>query len=379
MPRRRAQQQAIARLHQMACLDFSGPQLVASVLHELRRVVAFDSGGYFHPGDGGLLDAYLESPAVQAVMPDYFDPRILRSESRILCRSLLSFTDIARYQRGPWALEPGQILTVPRAALYRSEYYEAIMRPADLSTWVAMVLCTPQGRGLGLLTLYRNTGAPPFAREEVDTLARLEACLARALQPGELDADDSEVQSSGLLVVTREGRLLWISPEAEHLLPLAFGWRWRAVGAAAASAGGPLPQVLQRLLHQLRWVRRGKTDASLPQMEWHNASGWFSLRATQLTAAGGEPLEDAVALHITRRVARGTRLLAALQPLALSGRQHEMAYWMARGCAESQIAMRMGISAPTVVYHRRALYERLQVQDRQGLLTRLHAMTPARA
>lgn len=371
MPRRRAQQQAIARLHQMACLDFNGPQLIAPVLQELRRIVAFDSGGYFYPHGGGALDAYLESSALQAVMPDYFDPRVLRSEGQILCRSLLSFSEIVRYQRGPRALELGQLLTVPRTALYRSDYYEAIMRPADLSTWVALVLCTPQGRGLGLLSLYRHTGAPPFTQDEVAALATLEACLARVLQPGELDSDDSEVQATGLLIVTPEGRLLWTSPEAERLLPLAFGWRWRAVGAVGACAGGPLPHPLQHLLQRLQWAGQGKTGTPLPQMEWHNASGWFSLRATRLTASAAEPVEGAVALHITQRMARGTRLLAALQPLALSRRQLELAYWITRGCSESQIAVRMGISAPTLVYHRRALYERLQVRDRRGLLARL--------
>jgi DNA-binding CsgD family transcriptional regulator len=72
-------------------------------------------------------------------------------------------------------------------------------------------------------------------------------------------------------------------------------------------------------------------------------------------------------------MARGTRLLAALQGWGLPPRQHALAYWMARGSPEPQIAARLGVSLPTVVHHRRALYERLGVQDRQGLLARAWA------
>ena len=367
----RARQQAIARLHQMACLDFTGPQRIAPVLRELRHIIAFDSGGYYYPGEGDALDAYLESPALQAVMPDYFDPRVLRSEGQVLCRSLLSLPAMARHQRGPLALAQGQLLTVPRAVLQRSDYHEAIMRPAQISTWIALVLCTPQRRGLGVLSLYRHAGAPQFTQQEMATLAPLEACLARALQPGELDADDSEVQASGLLIATPQGRLLWTSAEAERLMPLAFGWRWRGAGAQAGRTG-QLPHALQLLLQRLQWAWQGQADAPLPQMEWRNAGGTFSLRATRMTAAVADE-GNAVALHITQRMARGTRLLAALQGWGLPPRQHALAYWMARGSPEPQIAARLGVSLPTVVHHRRALYERLGVQDRQGLLARAWA------
>lgn len=364
----RARQQAIARLHQMACLDFTGPQRIAPVLRELRHIIAFDSGGYYYPGEGGALDAYLESPALQAVMPDYFDPRVLRSEGQVLCRSLLSLPAMARHQRGPLALAQGQLLTVPRAVLQRSDYHEAIMRPAQISTWIALVLCTPQRRGLGVLSLYRHAGAPQFTQQEMATLAPLEACLARALQPGELDADDSEVQASGLLIATPQGRLLWTSAEAERLMPLAFGWRWRGAGAQAGRTE-QLPHALQLLLQRLQWAWQGQADAPLPQMEWRNTGGWFSLRATQLTPVAGEA--QAVAIHVTQRMARAARLLQALGPLALPARQHALAYWIAHGWSESQIAARMGVGEPTVVYHRRALYARLGVRDRQGLMERL--------
>ncbi|QNP58387.1 helix-turn-helix domain-containing protein [Paenacidovorax monticola] len=371
MPHRsRSQQQAIARLHHMACLDSTGPHLIAPVLRELRRIVAFDSGGYFYPSDAGAPGGYVESPGLLAVMPDYFDERVQRSEGQVLSRRLGDFSlALAK----PSVLEHGQLLAVSRAVLYRSDYYEAIMRPADLQTWVALPLRASQGRVLGKLSLFRHGSAAalrPFTPGELSTLERLQACLARVLQPGEFEADDCAAQDNGLLIVTPHGRLLWTSPEAERLLSLAFGWRWRG-------AGGALPHELQLLLQRLQWAGQGPSDTSLPQTEWHTAGGWFSLRATRMTAAVGEG--DAVALYITQRVARGTRLLETLQGWSLPPRQHALAYWMARGCSEAMIAERLGVSLPTVVHHRRALYERLGVQDRQGLFAQMLAAPGAQA
>ncbi|WP_461466217.1 helix-turn-helix transcriptional regulator [Melaminivora sp.] len=373
-PLRRAQQQGIARLRHLACLDDTGPHLIEPMLRALQSVLAFDSGGYYYPGPEGALDAYLQSPALQAVMPDYFDPLLLKSESRVLCRSLLNFPDMVRHQRGPLALEPGQLLTVSRAALHSSDYYQAIMRPADLSTWVALVLCTPQGCGLGVLTLYRHADGPSFTARELATLAPLEPWLARILQPGEQDADHSQVQARGLLIVSPQGRLLWASSQAQRLLPLAFGWRWRAVGATRQVVTDALPHPLQLLLQRLNWARQADADAALPQLPWRNAAGDFSLRATGLHATCGQGA--AIALHITQRVTRGMRLLQALQSLALPPRQHALAYWIAQGCTQAQLSARLGISLPTVIHHRRALYERLGIHDRQGLLTQMSAAMP---
>lgn len=365
MPRRRERTQAIARLHQMACLDWNGPQLIAPVLRELRRIIAFDSGGYFYPGTDGELDAYLENPALQAAMPDYFDPHMLRNERQVFHRSLQRFGEVVRHEHGPHLLE--QLIKVPYADLRRSDYYNAVLRPSDVANWMSLVLRTPQGQGIGMLCLYRHGGARSFRLDEAAELAPLEACLARVLQPGELNTDDSVVADSGLLIVAPMGRLLWISPEAERLMPLAFGWRWCA--NRGDGKGMRLPLALHLLLQRLQWSWKGGAGPALPQMDWRGAGGWFTLRATRLMATADT--NEAVAIQVTQRVPRAARLLAVLQPLALPRRQHELAYWMARGLSEPQIAARLGVSAATVVYHRRVLYERLQVQDRQGLLARL--------
>jgi DNA-binding CsgD family transcriptional regulator len=51
----------------------------------------------------------------------------------------------------------------------------------------------------------------------------------------------------------------------------------------------------------------------------------------------------------------------------LPQRQHELAYWLARGLPEDKIAAHMSISANTTRYHRRQIYDRLGVRNRQEL------------
>lgn len=122
---------------------------------------------------------------------------------------------------------------------------------------------------------------------------------------------------------------------------------------------------LGRLRHLQLGNKAGDSALELPQLELHNASGWFSLRATQLVATVGE--RRAVGIEITQRVATVTRLLPALRTLSLPQRQEELAYWLARGLPEDEIAGRMGISGNTATYHRRQVYTRLGVHSRKEL------------
>ncbi|WP_132978760.1 MULTISPECIES: helix-turn-helix transcriptional regulator [Pigmentiphaga] len=349
--------QALARLHQLACLDVGGPQLIQPMLEAMHPLIGFESGGYFYPDGNGELEAHMEDADVQASVPEHFDPRILRSENEMFHNSLRAARDIVLHGHGPRTM--GQMLRASHVDLRRSDYYNVVMRPARVADWLCLALRAPQGQGIGMLFLFRPPGAPPFRPEEIATLARLEPHLAHALQPGELDAQDSEIHRQGLLVATPQGRPLWISPDAEALMPLAFGWRWRR--------GAALPPALQSLVQRL--APRAGADCAPPRHELHNAHGWFSLRATHLAAASGDG--EAIGIHITQRVPRGLRLWSALGALRLPPRQHELAYWLARGVPESQIARRLGISANTVVYHRRQLYNRLGAGNRAELLARL--------
>jgi DNA-binding CsgD family transcriptional regulator len=359
----RPDRHALARLHRLASLEAGGMQLIEPLLQELRRVVGFDFACMLYPGSDGELTNYAQEP-MQSVAQDYFDARVLRSERQVLVRSPRDFGEMVRHEHGPRLMR--EQMTVPMAEMLRSDYYDAVMRATGARDYMSLVLRTAQGVGLGVIHLFRDAATAGFAPPDKALLARLEAHLARALQGGECDAQDSEVHSQGVLIATPQGRLMWISPEAEALMPLAFGWGWRR--------GAELPPALQELLRRLQPGAPRPEEMALPAMELLTAQGRFSLRATHLApAAQARQDGQAVALHITRRVARGVRLLSALQTLGLPQRQHELAWWLARGLPEPQIAQRMGISLNTAVYHRRQLYNRLGVMGRDELRAKMAA------
>ncbi|MEZ5608826.1 MAG: LuxR family transcriptional regulator, partial [Burkholderiaceae bacterium] len=258
MPAQRHLDHALAQLRQMARMDAGGPQQIAPVLRVLHGLIGFDSGGYLHRRSDGELDIHMENPATRAVMPAYFEPGVLESERRVM---------------------------------RRSDYFNAVLRPGEVEMAMKLPLRTADGRGVGIVWLYRRDGERGFTAGEAAALGRLESGLARALQPGRLDgaaAHDAEACDHGLLVVTAMGRPLWIAPDTEALLAQAFGWRWRG-------CGGALPAALQVLVQRLYLPA---ADAPLPQMTFSNAHGAFSLRAIHLEGRAGEA--DAAAIHVTR-------------------------------------------------------------------------------
>ncbi|WP_028601206.1 helix-turn-helix transcriptional regulator [Ottowia thiooxydans] len=357
----RVQQQALARVQHMACLDFNGPQLIEALFHELHHLIFFDTGGYFYPGSEGAMGAYIEPSLARDMMHIYFDPEIMASERKVIRRSAHDFAAAVRGDHGPQMME--QLITVPIAELMRSDFYNLTLRPAELLDCLSLVLRTPQGAGVGAIKLYRGTQAPRFGPEEVAMMAQLEPWLARVLQLGEADAKDTVVHDSAMLVASPQGQLLWTSPEADRLMALAFEPRWYR--------RSELPPALQALLRRLEYARQGASLPEPPQLDLHNASGTFSLRATLMEAVAGEG--RAVGIAITQRVPRVAKLLPTLRALGLPQRQHELAYWLVRGLPEEQIATRMGISANTATYHRRQVYIRLGVQNRQELQAFLFA------
>jgi len=366
MPTPRRATEAAAQLRQLACLDATGPEAIAPVLAELHHLVGFDAGCLIHPGAQGEMEVFMENPALQAAMPGYFDPRILQSESRVMHRGALRFTEALRVERGVQMLP--QTAKVPLPELVRSDFFNAVLRPGEVGDGLKLPLHARAGQGVGVLWLFRREADPRFTPEDAAALGRLGPVLARALQLGDAtSSDDGEVCGQGLLVVSPEGRLQWVSPEAQALLALALGTRWRPGGT------GDLPDAVRLLVQRLFWpATDGGETAPLPEAALlRNAHGAFSLRATRLAGVTGAG--EAAAIHITRRMPRGARLLARLRALGLPRRQAELAYWLVRGWQEPQIAERMGVSVNTVAYHRRQLYAALAVQNRQELAARVEA------
>lgn len=213
---------ALARLRHLASLDCGGPESIGPVLCELRHLIGFDLGAYFHAGADGALDAHVEDDAMLDPLSAHFDPVVLRSDD-----------------------------------------YDRVMRLGNVADWLSLALRAPQGPAIGMLLLFRPPGSRPFSSSEVAQLARLEQGLARMLRPHDLPADDSEVLRDALLIASPVGRPLWLSLEAESLLALAFGWRCTNGGRCRRHCSCWRSACAGRLRHR-GWRLRRKWKCATP-------------------------------------------------------------------------------------------------------------------
>lgn len=345
---------AAAQIRSLASLDTGGPQLLPLLTEQLGRLLAFDSAAYYHIDADGRPQMLSEDPDVLSMVPTYLDACMQAAEREVA----RPFATAVREDFGPQMR--AQLVTVPYRRFLRSDYYNVLLRPIRIHDCVSLVTRLPDGRATGALKFYRRTGCAGFRRDELTQLAQLEPFLASALQPRASAAPDAqELQQRAVLVLTVDGRLLWLSAAAESLMSQAFGARWRRLGQELPA---PLSQVLQRL----RQVGEG---AALPRLQWRDARGAFAVQARRLEAAQGAG--EAVIVEIEQFQQRRTGMLRRLAQLDLPPRQFEIACHLTGPHTEARIAQRLGISVNTLVYHRRRLYERLGVQGRRELVEQL--------
>jgi DNA-binding CsgD family transcriptional regulator len=356
MPSPSRKTRAAARIRHLACLDVSGPQLLPLILADLRELVAFDTAGYFSVNAQGELDASMETPEVQAVLPLYFTEHMQRCE-RAVARP---FWDAVQTDFGPRIAD--QLMTVPLNEFRNSDYYNLLLRPAQIEDCVSLIPRLSRHRYTGALKLYRRSRRNVFRHEDLRGFAGLERFIALALEQREgMAQPDSDTRDDVMMVARPDGRLQWLSPRAAALLGLAFG-----------GDGRPplhLPERLMPLLRGLQHLLRGDDDVEAPLYELENPHGHFSFRAQLLRQDQGP--DTAIGIRAVRRTPRSMKLLQGLRRLDLPPRQAETCFWLARGLSEREVADRLRISPHTVVSHRRQLYLRLDVGSRQDLSERL--------
>jgi hypothetical protein len=290
----------VARLQQMACLDFSGPQLIEPLLHELHHLIAFDTSGYFFPGSDGALDVYIEPALARDLMDLYFEPQMRASEHKVIRRSAHDFADAVRSDHGPQVME--QLITVPIRELLRSDFYNLTLRPAQLLDRLSLVLRTPQGAGVGALKLVpQATGAALWGRRSgsacaFGTMAGSHPAARRVGCTGQRgtrqrDAVGVARGPAAVDVVsggTPDGIGLWPAPVPPRRASI------RAAGAVAATGArppGPDP---------------GATAIGFAQRQRH-------VLAACHADGRGNGRRPGRGIHITQRVPRVAHLLPALR------------------------------------------------------------------
>lgn len=184
----------------------------------------------------------------------------------------------------------------------------------------------------------------PINPEEV--LARIAAHLRNAKL---VTQAQEAIDAAGLAVavVSRDGRYLWLTPNACKALHQAF--------AEPARPGEPLPAGLHE------WLASNADAESLPDRETRPYSASVAGSRLLVHFLGGMSGGQYLLLVEENSVDRGATLVASYH---LTGREVEVLMWVAKGKTNRDIGDILGMSPRTVNKHLEHIYVKLGVETR---------------
>lgn len=349
-------ERAEQHLRQMCCLATSGALIAPMLFNELHTVLPFASCLYLWLGASGPIDAYFSSPEIGRYLPLYVDEYFQGRE----CEVWATVAEAAVAEKGVHHLF--QVLRIGKAAYFKHPLYNEILRPCEAHTFMRFQV-RQHGVSVGALTIGRGAADRDFDEADLLTLARLEPFIAHAMRTRsnvpQPDCVKSEANAA-LVIADRSGHIRSMSPGAGRLLSLSQG---------SAMAPAALHDGIMRTVQALTGVERGDLSAAVPTWHSNNAWGHFAVRSYWL-----EPLqtsESLIGIVLERRLPVQLKVLDGLRRLLLPLRQEQVGLQLALGYSEEQAAQALGLTRNTVVYHRKQIYNRLDVASRSLLVERL--------
>jgi DNA-binding CsgD family transcriptional regulator len=357
----------MARIRQLCCLDVGAKAAAPELTRLLLRLIPGYSASLFFADDGGgLVGIYDENPAVAEIAPLYVSEFYNSRESEV------SITFTEAFRRGLVGMTLEQLIKVDRRTWERSDLYNLIRRPLGYASGIQLAV-RDRGRPLGAVVMSRDGNAPEFSARDIDLLVALEPYLAQAFSRSAtaMPLVESEAEEDhGLIITDCEGRIRHMSRQARVLLFYATHGQI-APGMPGTAHKLSLPPAIARLARTLAQVFE---DKAVPPPVRHHNNGWgeFAFRASWLDGEDSKP--PLIGIRISRREPVAIRLLRRMERLPLSERQIEVALHLASGRTYAEMAERLGVSRPTVIYHAQELFNKLGVANRAELQARLMAL-----
>ena len=368
----KAAARASARIRQLAALDISGPQLAPLVLQELHALLPFEVGIYNHTAADGSYHYFVdEQNADQVLTPMSVDPYFFQLENEVVRPE----SESVLCEFGPTPMT--EAMRIPRSEFLQHPYYNEALRLAGGDDGVRMLPRSRNGQPVGRILIGRDSRKHHdqlISRADLQAMTRVQHWISHALQPRELTPTlEYDTNDVALLVVGHDMRLQHLSPNAERLVSLAFGGRWRRQGT--------LPEALVHVLRGLRQLNQSEHQYGPPVLDKISPWGRFSFRAHLLDATPANVSEhisskshiSAYGITVTHEVPKALRLISAVQKTDLPQKQAEVCYWLANGYTHQDIADRNGISINTAIYHSQQIYSRFNVSNRKELALQLLA------
>ena len=342
-------------IRQMCCLAASGPLIAPMLFSELRAVLPFASCLYIWLDPSGPVDAFFtDAPRIGQYLPLDSDRYFQRLETNVWA-SPLEAAVTAAHPRHLY-----QVLHISKTAYFTHPIYNEILRPSNAHTFLHFPV-DDNGVPVGVFMIGRGPRDRDFDAAELRMLQRLKPFISHGLALRSANPfPDVSAESAAMIIVDSEGRMHSMSASARSLLSLSQG---------SAMAPALLHDGLISMVQSLARSPRGDHTSISPAWSTDNAWGHFSACAYWLERR--QSAESLIGILLERRTPRHLKLLDGLRRLALPVRQEQVGLLLALGRSEEQAARELGLSRNTVVYHRRQVYNRLEVESRSLLVERL--------
>ena len=351
----------IAHVRHLCCLGLGAEAIMPALLKTLHELVESDSNAFF------WVDEYDE-------ITNFCAERILPTEvMRLYFREFYDHQDggFRSTIRKTAQRDSGINRANQESSFYKSDYYNLVWREHLNAHHVMYAVVREQGRRLGQLSLYRSTKDKGFSEADEELLGRITHYIAHAVAGAKANPKYSEyfdTKRVGMIILNARGETQHLSEDGKRLLFLAS---YPAISRQTLmiAENDSVPAALKQITRHLQAIFSGD-DAPPPVWHVENCWGRFAFRAFWLDAECGTG-NGLIGVTVQQQELQPLKLLGQLEGLSLSDQQKHVILMLADGSSYSQIGEQLNISTNTANYHVRQIYDRLQVHNRNDLLSKV--------
>lgn len=265
--------------------------------------------------------------------------------------------DVARSERGV-----SSIHEATGGDPSRSQGWTKYVQPygGDQELYVAL---RTRGEAWGLLSLYREKGAPAFDTAEIDFLREVAPSIAEGTKRGLLlgEASDPEgPEAPGLVVLREDWKVESLTPGVTHWLDELPGGKWSAQEVLP-------PAVLAVAGRAMRTAEATQSPGEVAVARVLSRGGrWVVLHGAALT--GGTGHRVAVIIESAHPDRISPLLMAAYE---LTEREQAVTRLVLQGYSTVEIAERMFVVPQTVQQHLKRVFDKTGVRSRRELVGKI--------
>jgi DNA-binding NarL/FixJ family response regulator len=361
-----ADPRVVDRIERTCARAATADELFAALSHEVGKVVPFDGSMWFGVDPSTLLAV---APARFEAMDEGYCQTFWDGEFHEPDTAL--YRDLARHPTPAAGLREATADRPLRSARYRhfvrpqgyDDELRVAFRSSD-STWA-------------VAALYREDGRRPFGTEEVTLMAALSGIVGAAFRTRVATGNVAPALSTapGLLMFDGSNVLISANVEANRWLGDIYGvgpdgaetWRQLLPDGSASDLRSAIPIV--PLLARARAVAAGFDEGPARLRLRDHTGRWLIFHASCLN---GGPGEGAVAVVV--EPAKSTDIAPIIiEAYGLAPRERDVVRALARGLSTPDIAAELFLSAHTVRYYIKSVFEKVGVSSRGELVAKLFA------